>query len=89
MKLFFDTSALIKFFHEEEGSETVTGIITDEENKIYVSELTRIKFLSALHCRYRNKELYEHTLNDAIRGFDEEYWHFHAEPLGSAKQKHF
>jgi len=39
MNLFFDTSALIKFFHEEEGTETVTGIITDDENKIYVSEL--------------------------------------------------
>lgn len=84
MNLFFDTSALIKFFHEEEGTETVTGIITDDENKVFVSELTRIEFLSALHRRYRNKELNEHSLADAIRGFNEEYIHFHVEPLGSA-----
>ncbi len=29
MNLFFDTSALVKFFHDEEGSETVTKLITD------------------------------------------------------------
>lgn len=28
MNLFFDTSALVKFFHEEEGSEIVTKLIT-------------------------------------------------------------
>ncbi|MEW6063965.1 MAG: type II toxin-antitoxin system VapC family toxin [Bacillota bacterium] len=43
-----------------------------------------MEFLSALHRRYRNKELNEHTLAEAIRGFDEEYSHFHVEPLGSA-----
>lgn len=49
MNLFFDTSALVKYFHEEAGTDTVTGIITDPDNKIFVSELVRIEFLSALH----------------------------------------
>lgn len=34
MKLFFDTSALIKFFHEEDGTQEVTRLITSEENEI-------------------------------------------------------
>jgi hypothetical protein len=27
MKLFFDTSALVKFFHEEEGTEQITELM--------------------------------------------------------------
>lgn len=29
MNLFFDTSALVKFFHEEEGTEAVTELMLD------------------------------------------------------------
>ena len=36
MILFFDTSALIKFFHEEEGTEKVTGLIHNEDNEIWI-----------------------------------------------------
>ena len=32
MNLFFDTSALVKFFHEEEGTDIVTDLIL-EQNK--------------------------------------------------------
>jgi uncharacterized protein with PIN domain len=49
MILFFDTSALIKFFHEEEGTEVVTGLIHNEENEIWISEATGVEFLSALY----------------------------------------
>jgi uncharacterized protein len=55
MKLFFDTSALVKFFHQEHGTEKVTGLI--ENNEIWLSELTRIEFMSALFRRYRSRVL--------------------------------
>mgnify|MGYP006287765719 CR=1 FL=1 len=29
MNLFFDTSALVKFFHDEPGTESVTSLIMD------------------------------------------------------------
>ena len=32
MNLFFDTSALVKFFHEEEGTKKVTQLILNHEN---------------------------------------------------------
>ena len=35
MILFFDTSALVKFFHEEDGSEKVTKLIASQNNKIF------------------------------------------------------
>ncbi|MEW5952509.1 MAG: PIN domain-containing protein [Bacillota bacterium] len=49
MNLFFDTSALVKFFYEEQGSEIVTDLITDPENIVYVSDLARLEFISVLY----------------------------------------
>jgi len=34
MICFFDTSALVKLFHIEEGSDAVESIIQDRENEI-------------------------------------------------------
>ena len=84
MKLFFDTFALIKFFHEEDGTQEVTRLITSEENEIWVSELVRIEFISALSRRIRNNEITEDKLNEAISGFDEQIASFNIEPLGHA-----
>lgn len=84
MNLFFDTSALVKFFHEEQGTEIVTGIITDDENTIYVSGLARIEFTSAIYRRYRSREIDNYSLMEALKGFDEEFLQFNVEPLGSA-----
>jgi len=37
MNLFFDTSALVKFFHEE-GTEAVTDLILDRNNEVWILE---------------------------------------------------
>ncbi len=84
MRLFFDTSALVKFFHEEDGSENVTELVTSPDNEIWVSELARIEFLSALLRRFRNKEITEEKLDEAISGFNETIVSFNVEPLGQA-----
>jgi predicted nucleic acid-binding protein len=81
MILFFDTSALVKFFHNEEGTEAVTELLNSQENEIWVSELVRLEFVSALHRRFRNREIDEKILNEAIEGFDVEITHFNMEPL--------
>jgi len=57
MNLFFDTSALIKFFHEEPGTELVTDLIIIPENSVYVSDLVRLEFVSALHRRWRRLKI--------------------------------
>jgi len=59
MILFFDTSALVKFFHNEDGTEAVTDLLNSQENKIWISELVKLEFISALHRRFRNKEIDE------------------------------
>jgi predicted nucleic acid-binding protein len=84
MKLFFDTSALVKYFHNEQGSQQVIELIENKNNKIWVSDLARIEFVSALHRKFRNKELDMLQLNEALKGFDSEWNHFHVQPLGDA-----
>lgn len=81
MNLFFDTSAIVKLFHEEEGSEEVTKLITLQENDIWISELVKIEFFSAVMRRFRNKEINEKKLSEAISGFEEQLTSFNIEPL--------
>jgi len=48
MNIFVDTSALVKYFHEEEGTSVVTSLIDNSDNVIVVSELAHLEFISAL-----------------------------------------
>ncbi len=81
MILFLDTSALVKFFHEEEGTELVSELVNSQENDIWLFDLVRLEFLSALYRRFRNNEIDEKMLNVAIEGFEEELLNFKIEQL--------
>ncbi len=70
MKLFFDTSALVKYFHDEAGTQQVVSLITDQANEIWVSDLTRVEFLSALYRKVRTGELEVDRLREAVIGFE-------------------
>ncbi len=84
MNLFFDTSALVKFFHEEEGTDIVTDLILEQNNEVWFSELGRVEFISAVFRRFRNKELDEEQLNTAVDSFENQIAAFNIEPLGHA-----
>lgn len=81
MNIFVDTSALVKYFHEEEGTPVVTSLLDTSDNVIVVSELAQLEFISALHRRYRLKELNEESLNEAIEAFNQEYSTFQVQPV--------
>ena len=82
MNLFFDTSALVKFFHEEEGTDIVTDLILEQNNEVWISELGRLEFVSAVFRRFRNRELDEGQLNTAVYSFENQIAVFNVEPLG-------
>jgi predicted nucleic acid-binding protein len=84
MNLFFDTSALVKLFHEEPGSDLVTSLIKASHNTIWLLELSRIEFYSALFRRFRNSELSDEDLKQAINGFNNQLNGFRVEPLSHA-----
>lgn len=54
---FFDTSALVKRYHDEVGTEEVDALIDDPENDIVVSSLLIIESLSAFRRKYNRDEL--------------------------------
>jgi len=83
VNLFFDTSALVKYFHPEIGTEQVTALIHDEVNKVWISELARVEFCSALFRRFRAREIDEQQLATALDGFDETLANFRVQALGS------
>ncbi len=81
MRLFFDTSALVKYFHNEIGSKKVIELIENPENEIWVSDLAKVEFVSALHRKFRCNDISMEQLNSALKGFDSEWKYFNIQPL--------
>jgi uncharacterized protein with PIN domain len=50
MEYFFDTSAIVKIYHEEEGSKAVLPIYSGNDS-ILISELSKVEFLSTVKAR--------------------------------------
>jgi len=81
-RLFFDTSALVKYFHEEPGSRRVIELIDDEAHVVWISALARVEFVSAVHRKRREQQLSEVQLQQALSGFEEALHAFRIVPLG-------
>lgn len=79
--LFFDTSALVKYVHEEEGSERVVALIDDRHNTVCISALAQVEFVSAMHRKFREEVLTGRQLQQVLSGFDEVVQAFQIEPL--------
>ncbi|WP_273211874.1 type II toxin-antitoxin system VapC family toxin [Runella zeae] len=65
MNLFFDTSALVKYYLSEIGSDSVEKLIIEPTHQIWLSELVKTEFYSALLRRLRTREL---TQGDSYLG---------------------
>ena len=52
MSYFFDTSALVKIYHQEDGSEGVVDIFNSGAG-IFVSELSVIEYQSVVYRKFR------------------------------------
>ena len=81
MNYFFDTSALVKYFHNEPGTESVTEIVLNPDCGVWVLELAKLEFTSALFRRVRSKELEEEELHFALSGIENELSRFNIEFL--------
>jgi predicted nucleic acid-binding protein len=82
LNFFFDTSALVKLFHRENGSAIVEKI--HQDNDISVSELALTEFYSATMRKFREKLISEHDLREILRAFDEQMTYIAVEPISRA-----
>lgn len=69
---FFDTSALVKRYHLEPGSERVNAIFDDQANILIISELALVELASALRRKQNRGEITLQAMNDALAQFANE-----------------
>lgn len=66
---FFDTSALVKRYHEERGTERVDEILDEEETDILITSLTIIETVSAFRRKYNRGDVSESEMNQLMSVF--------------------
>ncbi len=81
MNIFLDTSALVKFYHEEEGTASITALILDCCGDIFISELAKLEIISSICRRFRSKEIDEDAYQEAVEAFREDLQRYKLVPL--------
>ena len=77
MKIFLDTSSLIKLYHPEIGTIELDKIFAENAiNEIFLSDITKIEFASAIWKKVRTKDLTAEEAHDLISSFIHDYEKF-------------
>ncbi len=66
---FYDTSGVIKLYHQEVGTEWVERIFNDSNNTIIISELSTVEFSSTLAKKVRMQEITTEAKEEALKNF--------------------
>jgi predicted nucleic acid-binding protein len=70
VKIFLDTSSLIKLYYKEEGTSNLDKIFTKNIiSEIFISEITKVEFFSAIYKKLRTKHLHQQNVNDILNAF--------------------
>jgi predicted nucleic acid-binding protein len=54
---FIDTSALVKYYHAEDGTQTVTRLIEEPTSRHYISRLSLVETVSAFAMKFRTGQI--------------------------------
>ena len=74
MKIFLDTSSLIKLYHIEIGTDYLDKLLEDNSiNEIFLSDIAKVEFTSAIWKKVRTKDLTEKEANSIIDSFEKDY----------------
>ena len=69
--IFFDTSALVKLYYPEIGSDNAESCLQNCE-KAYISRLAIIELYSTIYRKLRNNEISNNNLEDIISTFKDD-----------------
>ena len=69
--LYFDTSALVKRYYEEPGTEAVDALIEGDDT-VVISSLSVVETVSAFRRKYNRTGISEPRVNDLLSAFFEE-----------------
>ena len=70
--LFFDTSALVKRYYDEPGTEVVDRLVGDEETKVVVTAIAVIEVVSAFRRKYNRGNIPEKVVDELLAAFFDE-----------------
>ena len=73
MNVFFDTSSLFKLYHREIGTEELMSLFNEVGiETIFLAELTKLEFSSAIWKKCRKNEIDEVLATQLIEKFDKD-----------------
>jgi hypothetical protein len=77
MTHYFDSSAVVKVYLDEIGSDWVEAIcLQNFEGEIGISQITGAEVVAAMHRRYRTGDIDKITLETALYAFESDFAHF-------------
>ncbi|MBI3753049.1 MAG: type II toxin-antitoxin system VapC family toxin [Deltaproteobacteria bacterium] len=80
---YLDTSALVKLYREESGTDEVERIFSLEESAIIISELAVVEFYSTLYRLLRMNEITDGILKSVVESFERDCkFRFLIKPIG-------
>jgi predicted nucleic acid-binding protein len=84
---FLDTSALVKYYHPEDGTPAVTRIVEASGARHYISRLSLVETVSAFAVKFRTGHIDELALDELRRRFyhDIGQGHFRIMPVTTSR----
>jgi len=74
MKIFLDTSALFKLYHQETGTEELEDVFVKSKiTHIYLSELSKVEFTSTVWKKVRTQEVTTEQARITILHFENDF----------------
>jgi uncharacterized protein len=71
-RYYLDTSALVKLYHQEAGTEQVEALFTQSENSLIISELAGVELYSTVARKVRAGEINEEAGEEVLKSFDDD-----------------
>jgi predicted nucleic acid-binding protein len=77
MKIYLDTSSLIKLYHTETETEKLDDLFNSNSiETVFLSEITKVEFNSAIQKKARTKDLSSNEATRIIETFEADYGNF-------------
>lgn len=74
MKIFLDTSSLIKLYHQEVGTQELEKVFSIVKiTHIYLSEIKKVEFASTIWKKVRTKEINQHQAEITLKLFENDF----------------
>jgi uncharacterized protein len=78
MKIFLDTSSLFRLYHQEEGTDELEAVFKRATiTHIYLSEIAKVEFTSAVWKKVRTKEITTEQAVIVCDSFESDFEKYH------------